>query len=71
MTGQELRRRREALGLSQAQLAALVGVHANTVARWERGEVRIPHPGMLDLALEALERRQADAARPPVALNGS
>ena len=30
--------RRRALGLSQAELGAALGVAANTVARWERGE---------------------------------
>lgn len=28
---------REDLGLSQAQLAALIGVHDQTVSKWERG----------------------------------
>lgn len=33
-----LKQRREALGLSQEQLGAKVGVDAVTVSRWERGE---------------------------------
>lgn len=36
MAGDELRRRREALGLTQPQLAEKLGVHRNTVWRWER-----------------------------------
>lgn len=36
MSGSELRRLRAALGLSQPALAARVGLHRNTVYRWER-----------------------------------
>ena len=38
---------RERLGLTQQELASAVGVQPNTVARWERGELRISAP-MLD-----------------------
>jgi len=41
MTGTELRRLRTAAGLSQRALAAQMGVHWNTLARWERGELPI------------------------------
>ena len=44
MTGTELRRQRRRLGLSQAALAQRLGVTANTVARWERGERTIREP---------------------------
>ncbi len=44
MTGAELRKRREGLGLSQAKLADALGVTANSVARWERGEMNIARP---------------------------
>ena len=37
---------RERLGLTQKELAAAVGVQPNTVARWERGELRISAPMM-------------------------
>jgi DNA-binding transcriptional regulator YiaG len=40
----EFRRIREALKLTQAQLAAELGVHAMTVSKWERGVQRIPEP---------------------------
>ena len=33
--------RRRALGRTQAVLAERLGVSANTLARWERGELRI------------------------------
>ncbi|WP_348652731.1 helix-turn-helix domain-containing protein [Polyangium sp. 6x1] len=35
MNGSEIRQVRESLGLSQAQFASLLGVHAVTVSRWE------------------------------------
>ena len=41
MDGQEVRQIREKLGLTQEQLAREVGVHKNTVARWERNELSI------------------------------
>lgn len=37
---------RERLGLTQKELADAVGVQPNTVARWERGELRISAPMM-------------------------
>ena len=39
MTPAYLRRLRRRLRLTQAELAALLGVAKNTVARWERGEL--------------------------------
>lgn len=44
MTGEELRRLRKRLGLTQAQLAERVGVTRNTIARQERGESGIGEP---------------------------
>ena len=41
MTGQELRRIRNSLGLTQAAFAERIGVTTNTMARWERGEMAI------------------------------
>lgn len=37
MTAAELRRRRTKGGLSQSDLARLLGVHPQTVAHWEQG----------------------------------
>jgi transcriptional regulator with XRE-family HTH domain len=34
-----LRKRRLALSMTQRQLAVAMGVHWNSVARWERGEM--------------------------------
>lgn len=45
---------REALGLSQTELAALLGVHPMTVSRWERGVLK-PTPYQRAL-LEAFYR---------------
>ena len=42
----ELRRLREAAGLSQVQLALRLGVSQGTVARWESGE-RVPQAANL------------------------
>lgn len=59
--GADLRLRRESLGLTQAELAAALGTTANTIARWERGELRIENPRMLGLAITQLS---APARRP-------
>jgi DNA-binding transcriptional regulator YiaG len=44
MTGTELKAIRKRAGLTQVQLADLVGLHWNSIARQERGEVRITEP---------------------------
>lgn len=41
MTGKELKRIRTRLRLTQTELAEKIGVHWNSVARWERDEVPI------------------------------
>lgn len=43
VTGEDIRREREDLGLTQGELAELLGVALNTVSRWEIGQ-RNPHP---------------------------
>ena len=58
MTGHDLRVRREDLGLSQRKLAALLGIHWNVLARWERGVLTIRHPRILELALDAVTASQ-------------
>src|SRR4029079_6773326 len=57
INGAEIKRQREALGLSQTQLGRCLAVAPNTIARWERGELKIEHPRMLSLALNALSQR--------------
>ena len=37
MEGREIKQIREKLGLSQAHFGQLLGVHAMTVSKWERG----------------------------------
>ncbi|HEV7664709.1 MAG TPA: LuxR C-terminal-related transcriptional regulator [Chloroflexota bacterium] len=59
LSAAELRVRRLALGLTQAQLAGRLGVRANTVARWERGELRPSHPERVVRWLARLERATA------------
>jgi len=44
MKGRELRRIRQRLGWTQAQMAKEAGVASNTVARWERDEMQISEP---------------------------
>lgn len=40
MSGADIKKIREALGLSQQRFGQLLGVHWVTVSRWERGELR-------------------------------
>lgn len=51
---------REALGLTQAQLAQLLGVHWVTVSKWERGELT---PAPYQAALIARFRQAGQAQR--------
>jgi DNA-binding transcriptional regulator YiaG len=53
MTPAELQQYRTKLGLSQAELSALLGAHAITVSKWERGIV--PVPKYLHYVLWAIE----------------
>lgn len=53
MNGDELKTRREALEMTQEQLANALSVHVMTVSRWERGERAIPPH--LPLALKTVE----------------
>ena len=57
-----LRERRIALGLSQAKLAAELGVAPMTVSRWELGAMGVARPGWLDVMLGLLELRHRRVA---------
>jgi len=52
VTGKRFKQIRLKLGLTQAQLAEVLGVASNTVAVWERGEQ--PIPGPVELAMKLL-----------------
>lgn len=54
LTSKQILELRETLGLTQAQLAQLVGVHVLTISKWER-EVLTPSPHQHAL-LEAFAR---------------
>jgi predicted ATPase/DNA-binding CsgD family transcriptional regulator/DNA-binding XRE family transcriptional regulator len=55
VTPARLASRRRGLGLSQQELGKGLGVSRNTVARWERGALRIGRPEWLGMALTRLE----------------
>jgi len=44
LSGEEVRRIREKLGLSQAELEQRLGLGSKVVVRWENGKVRLPGP---------------------------
>jgi len=62
MEGSELRKIRKDLNFTQEELAKALSVAANTVARWERDERKIPNH--LPLALKTIisenSQKQAD-----------
>jgi putative transcriptional regulator len=57
MTGAQIKELRKHLGITQARLAEEVGVTPNTIARYERDELR-PSPPVLKL-LKLLELHAA------------
>lgn len=58
MTGQDLKNWREKWGITQIELARLLGTYQETISRWEREKRGIP--SHLSLALEALENRMKE-----------
>ena len=56
MEGSELKAKRESLGLTQTELADILGVKMNTVYRWESGILSVPKS--IELAMETVERSQ-------------
>ncbi len=59
MTGDEVRRTRRLLGLTQRQFGERVGVQRNTVARWERDELTVGTTAAILIRLLAQQARQA------------
>ena len=55
MTGNDILALRARYGLTQEQLAQRICVAANTVARWERGEIQIT--GMVENSISWLEEK--------------
>jgi DNA-binding XRE family transcriptional regulator len=69
MNGDELKERRTSLGMTQVQLADVLAVKPNTVARWERGLLAVPQT--VALAMVTVERehgRSATAGARPTGL---
>lgn len=56
MSPAEIKKRREAAGLRQVDLAEQLDVHKMTIANWEAGRSK-PHPLRLPLLEEALKAR--------------
>ncbi len=75
MTGEELKRRRHALGFSQKRVAELAGVtgeyRRQAVYRWENGVREIPtaEAALLNLRLSEYERKTRRGRRRSVAGN--
>lgn len=59
MIGAKIRATRKSLGISQEELAERAGVHHNTIARWERGELDPRGTSLAKLA-KALQVSPAD-----------
>ncbi len=55
MEGTELKTKRENLGLTQTELAEILGVKMNTVYRWESAILIVPKS--IELAMETVERK--------------
>ncbi len=64
MEKNELKKRRERLGLTQTSFAEMIGISANTISRYETGTMTIPK--YMDLVLEALEARQIKNLQSPI-----
>lgn len=67
MTGEELREIRQKLGVSQHKFAPQLGLHWNTLARFERGEINISGPvailARLLLKLAEAEKKEEKKAK--------
>jgi len=65
MAGEELRLYRTRFGLTQAAMARVLGVHWNSLARMERGEMIISEPvaRLVRLLIKAYRGRSVSVAR--------
>ena len=61
MRAREFKAARQRLGLSQAKLAAALGMGWLQIMRYEHGRAEVPK--VVALAVEALERREAEARK--------
>lgn len=64
MESSEFKKRRERLGLSQVELAGLLGIASNTIWRYENDKNEIPK--WMIFVFEALEQRKTDELKKPV-----
>lgn len=55
LDGQMLRAWREARGLTQRELGAMIDIPQNTITRWETAAMEIMHPRLLALALFGID----------------
>ena len=53
MSNAELRAARASMGLTQAELSRVLGVHWTTISDWERGAASVPHQVALLVELMA------------------
>ncbi len=64
MTGKKLSEIRDRLQWTQAKLGEALGVTGNTVARWERGEMKISEPAArLVLRIQAEQKAKPKTKR--------
>ena len=60
MTKDEIKRRREALGISKSALAREAELHVSTMSQIELGRLK-PYPGQIEKISKALDRLEAEA----------